>query len=90
MGARVTTLISWASSGGASGRCDAKCYDADSPPAVCTCICGGANHGAGEARAIENTSRQAEGMIARYAGMPGLRAHVCPEARQQTLFGCDQ
>jgi len=81
----MTTLISWASSGGAKGRCDAKCYDADSPPAVCTCICGGANHGAGEARATENTSRQAQAMIASYAGMPGLTAEVCVEARQQSL-----
>jgi hypothetical protein len=82
----MTTLISWASSGGASGRCDAKCYGADSAPATCTCICGGVNHGAGLERATENTSRQAEAMIASYAGMPGLSAKVSPEASQQSLF----
>jgi hypothetical protein len=82
----MTTLISWASSGGASGRCDAKCYGADSAPATCTCICGGANHGAGMERAVENTRRQAEAMIASYAGMPGLSAKVGDEARQQSIF----
>jgi hypothetical protein len=82
----MTTLISWASSGGARGRCDAKCYGAASAPASCDCICGGANHGAGQEAAIENTRQQAAAMIAAYAGMPGLSARVCLEASQQSLF----
>ena len=57
----VTTLISYQSSGGDQGRCDAKCYDAHEPD--CDCICGGRNHGAGKQQAIENTRELAEGWI---------------------------
>lgn len=35
-----------------NGRCDARCYDAETDR--CHCICGGANHGAGLRRAVEN------------------------------------
>ena len=41
----MTTLISFSSSSGQQGRCDAKCYDAKE--SECDCICGGRNHGAG-------------------------------------------
>ena len=82
----MTTLISWASSGGATSRCDAKCYDADSPPAVCTCICGGRNHGAGREQAVDNTRQHFKTMLADFSGMPRLTAQFCIEARQQTLF----
>jgi hypothetical protein len=47
------TLISYKSSGGDEGRCDAKCYNAKHPG--CTCICGGKNHGVGLAQAQKNT-----------------------------------
>lgn len=50
----MTTLISAGNSEGTYGRCDAKCYTADSP--FCNCICGGANHGVGLQTAIEQTS----------------------------------
>lgn len=46
-------LISYGTTGGAKGSCDAKCYDAKHPD--CDCICGGRNHGVGLAQAIENT-----------------------------------
>lgn len=36
-------------------RCGAECYAAKRPGAKCTCICGRANHGAGESVAIANT-----------------------------------
>jgi len=36
--------------------CDAKCYNA-TPGRECTCICGGANHGAGLAKAIDNVAQ---------------------------------
>ena len=49
----MTTLISFHTSGGESGRCDAKCYDAKHPD--CDCLCGGRNHGAGLKRAMDNT-----------------------------------
>ncbi|MBC8507818.1 MAG: hypothetical protein H8D34_23365, partial [Chloroflexi bacterium] len=57
----MTTLISFHSSSGAQGRCDAKCYDATEPE--CDCICGGRNHGAGKDKAIENTREVAEAPI---------------------------
>ena len=47
------TLIAVYNSDGCVGRCDAKCYNATSDE--CTCICGGANHGAGKQQAVENT-----------------------------------
>jgi len=49
----MTTLIAVYNSSGLVGRCDAKCYNAKHP--VCTCICGGANHGQGLQKAVENT-----------------------------------
>jgi hypothetical protein len=57
----MITLISFRSSSGAQGRCDAKCYDAKEPE--CDCICGGRNHGAGRDKAVENTRELAETMI---------------------------
>ncbi|MBC8505231.1 MAG: hypothetical protein H8D34_10260 [Chloroflexi bacterium] len=68
----MTTLISFSSSSGSQGRCDAKCYDAKHEN--CACICGGKNHGAGLDQAIENTRELAEQMVEEYA-----RAHDLPE-----------
>lgn len=66
----MATLISWQSSGGSKGRCDAKCYDAANE--TCNCICGGKNHGAGRARAEKNTRELAESwMEAMSAQRPG-------------------
>jgi hypothetical protein len=59
----MTTLISYHSSGGDQGRCDAKCYDAREPD--CDCICGSRNHGAGREQAVENTRELAESWIER-------------------------
>ena len=42
-------------------RCDEKCYNASGPE--CTCCCGGANHGAGLAKATANTRKIAEEML---------------------------
>lgn len=33
----------------------------------CACVCGGANHGAGLEKAMENTQQMAEGWLERYA-----------------------
>jgi hypothetical protein len=60
----MATLISVYNSQGLVGRCDAKCYSATDPK--CTCICGGANHGAGQQKAIANTERMAETWIEEY------------------------
>jgi len=38
---------------GNGGRCCAKCYNAQRP--ICTCICGGENHGKGLGLALQNT-----------------------------------
>lgn len=59
----MTTLISYQSSGGDQGRCDAKCYNAVNSD--CTCICGGENHGAGLERALENCRERAEEWVER-------------------------
>jgi len=40
----MATLISWETSGGRKGRCDARCHNAKG--ARCTCCCGGHYHGA--------------------------------------------
>lgn len=53
----MTTLISYHSSDGSEGRCDARCYDAKHE--TCNCVCGGRNHGAGKEQAMENTREMA-------------------------------
>ena len=59
----MSTLIAVYNSSGCVGRCDARCYDATE--AACQCICGGANHRAGEQQAIDNTRARAETWISR-------------------------
>lgn len=54
----MSTLIAVYNSDGCAGRCDARCYDATCEE--CDCICGGANHGAGQQQAIDNTRTWAE------------------------------
>lgn len=41
----MATVMSWRSSGGSSGRCDAHCHNAKHPK--CVCCCGGRFHGSG-------------------------------------------
>lgn len=60
----MATLIAVYNSEGLVGRCDARCYNADG--GRCECICGGANHGKGHAKAAENVARQAREMIEAY------------------------
>lgn len=60
----MTTLIAAYNSEGCIGRCDAKCYNAAC--ADCDCICGGANHGKGIKKAMENTEKMAEEWIDAY------------------------
>jgi predicted RNase H-like HicB family nuclease len=82
----VTTLISYQSSGGDQGRCDAKCYDAQHPD--CDCICGGRNHGAGREQAIENTRELAESWIeqARANGQDISGFELAVAATHEPLF----
>ena len=82
----MSTLISYQSSGGEQGRCDAKCYDATEPD--CTCKCGGRNHGAGRERAIDNTRELAESWIerARANGQDVSHVEMAIDAMHQPLF----
>jgi predicted RNase H-like HicB family nuclease len=82
----VTTLISYQSSGGDQGRCDAKCYDAEWDD--CDCICGGRNHGAGEEQALENTRELAQEWIdqARANGQDITNVRLAVDALHEPLF----
>jgi len=40
----MTTFMTWETTGGKKGRCDAKCHNAKKP--ACKCACGGLMHGA--------------------------------------------
>lgn len=60
----MTTLIAAYNSEGCIGRCDAKCYNAEC--VECDCICGGANHGKGFQKAMQNTTEMAEKWIEAY------------------------
>lgn len=76
------TLLSYASSGGDKGRCDAKCYNAVSGP--CRCICRGMNHGKGVTIAKEQTSRLAQLWIDAYrAEHPGETVEFGGETQGQ-------
>jgi len=81
------TLMSFYTSEGCIGRCDAKCYQAHQP--VCHCICGGANHGVGVQQATEHTRTYAEAMLEKYAGTHDLteyRAELGKAVQQFELF----
>lgn len=81
----MTTLIASYNSEGCTGRCDARCHDAASPD--CECICGGINHGAGQKKAMENTQRLAEQMMANWkADHPDTKLFSVPIS-QLPLFG---
>lgn len=81
------TLIAVYNSDGGVGRCDAKCYNATSHE--CDCICGGANHGAGQQQAVENTREMVETWIDAYqAKHPGQKLEFKPNegVKQLSLF----
>jgi hypothetical protein len=80
----MVTLISYQSSGGDQGRCDAKCYDAREDE--CTCICASRNHGAGLEQAIDNTRELAESWIedGRAQGHTGFE--LATEVTHEPLF----
>jgi hypothetical protein len=81
------TLIAVYTSDGCEGRCNAKCYNATE--SACTCVCGGANHGAGLAQATDNTRRYAEAWLEKYAGAKGLteyRGELGQAVEQLDLF----
>lgn len=52
----MATLLAVQDKTGARHQCDAKCYLAAGE--ICTCVCGGRNHGAGKVRAANNIFEQ--------------------------------
>ena len=79
----MPALITVTSTGGKTRQCDAHCYDAKEP--VCTCVCGGLNHGAGLKAALDNTQ-------AHYKQLVKQIAETHPESAifhdiQEALFG---
>lgn len=67
----MTAIVGVYARRGCVGVCDARCYNAMQPSDLieprrnaCTCICGGANHGMGEARALRNSVERAVGLRA--------------------------
>lgn len=83
----MVTLISYQSSGGDQGRCDAKCYAAEWDD--CDCICGGRNHGAGLEQATDNTRELAESWIerARANGQDITSIELAVTVMHEPLFG---
>ena len=79
----MVTLISFHTGSGDSGRCDEKCYNATSP--VCTCCCGGANHGVGLKRAEQNTVERASELIKAHEKRTG-RKLIFSAISQEELF----
>jgi len=51
----MTTYMTWESSGGKKGRCDAKCHNAKKPK--CRCMCGGSLHGSSIGKTPEEARR---------------------------------
>jgi hypothetical protein len=80
----VVTLISWSTSGGSQGRCDAKCYEAREP--ACHCVCGGRNHGAGLQQAIENTTQHAEAWISQARARGFTDFQLAAQVQSEPLF----
>lgn len=81
------TLIAAYNSDGCIGRCDSKCYNATCEK--CTCICGGANHGVGKTKAMDNTRELAESWVEAYQeAHQGQKLHFAknPEVQQLSLF----
>jgi hypothetical protein len=83
----MTTLISYQSSAGDQGRCDAKCYNAWG--SECHCVCQGANHGIGRQDAISNTRELAKSWLEqpRANGRDIAHGEVLVDALHQPLFG---
>jgi len=82
----MVTLISYQSSGGDQGRCDAKCYDAHE--AECDCICGGRNHRVGLQQATDNTRELAQSWIdrAKANGQDVSHVQLALDVQHEPLF----
>ncbi len=82
---RVATMIAVYTSQGCIGRCDARCYGATE--LACECICAGANHGVGFARAADNTAQYAQRWIERHQAAHPDHDVVVPGLQQDLGLG---
>ncbi|WP_433357740.1 hypothetical protein ACQP25_44945 (plasmid) [Microtetraspora malaysiensis] len=82
----MSTLLAVHRPGGRTQRCDARCYDAEE--SECACVCGGMNHRAGLARAVENTRKYVQEWIAaaRKRDADVTRTEIDIEAATDPLF----
>ena len=79
------TLISSHNGDHETGRCDAKCYNATG--GQCVCICGGANHGVGQQKALDNTREYVDAWVKTWEeSHPGDRVAVEKTIYQGSLF----
>jgi hypothetical protein len=77
----MATLITVGNNNG-ERRCDEKCYGASG--GVCTCVCGGMNHGKGLKAAQQNTIEYGKELLKKIKKEnPGMKANI--EAIQQNL-----
>lgn len=85
----MATIMTYRSSGGSRGRCDAKCHRAHHPD--CKCICGGRYHGAanqpgGVEKAVHDTWEEAIKEAEQKAQVEGL---VLDTSRLRKLVGLE-
>jgi len=81
----MATLISVYGVNGCIGRCDEKCHSALKP--VCTCICGGVNHGVGVGQARKNSKALADEKIKENVTDKRCEfVHIFREEQQLELF----
>lgn len=69
----MAVLIRQRLGGHQTRRCDARCYNAKGEK--CTCICGGANHGVGLDKAVENSQKIARD-ISNWQNVKGIQAKL--------------
>lgn len=81
----MAVLLSYRTSEGANGACDATCYSRKR--GRCACLCGGINHGKGLAQARLNTAEHAANWIASIkAAHPGEIIEFDGEGAQLSLI----
>lgn len=82
----MSCLIYASNSDGCIGKCDANCYNAQSPQ--CDCICRGMNHGKGLSAARDNTAKYADEWIKQYKQEKGknVSCQVNGEVYQLEMF----
>ena len=87
----MATVMSWRSSGGDKGRCDAKCHNAKHPK--CVCMCGGRFHGStnrsgGVKRAVRDYWEDVLTEVEKKASEEGLELETEKWARnRQRILG---